>query len=207
MSKQAWHVEVSKMIRAYQASEDVGADRRILLTSALAGLRVSSCERPGGFYRALEEEFNGTNEIVSYLREEGLLHEGHNHQTSRNRTSLCARAFRYGRPCEHSSSQVGPEDRPRCCRRGPSASELRQSERQSRRSDDVERHRRLAVRRLVARHQRVQLRKVPALHDYLSSLPGKVTILQRRNCFGSFAAVIAVTRNRAGTHAIARIVG
>ncbi|KRR03359.1 hypothetical protein CP49_10025 [Bradyrhizobium valentinum] len=50
MSKQAWHAEASKMIRACR-------------------LRVSS--HASGLSIAPEEEFNGMIEIVSYLREEG----------------------------------------------------------------------------------------------------------------------------------------
>jgi hypothetical protein len=47
--------------------------------------------------------------------------------------------------------------------RRPAASKLRQSERQSGRSDHIERNRQLPIRRLVAWYQRLQLRKAPHL--------------------------------------------
>ena len=76
-------------------------------------------------------------------------------------TSFCIRAL-HDRTCKR-SPQAGSQDPSPYSRHGAVASELRQSEWRSRRSDHVERHRLFPVRRLVARYQRQELTKSPAL--------------------------------------------
>ena len=129
--------------------------------------------RPG----ALKEEFNGAIEIVSYFDIKGRHNRsGDDHENFCNRIGRRVRALRNGCLCKYRSSQGGGDDRSRCNWHGPAASERRQSERQSGRSDHVERDRRLVVRWLVARHQRLQL---TAAAGSRSANGGKRKLLRR----------------------------
>ena len=99
--------------------------------------------------------------LIFTTRRRNYLKDTH-HETYNSGISLCAGALQHGRTCTDGSqvSRQGPsQDGPH----GPASPELRQSERQSRRPDHIERNWQLAVRWLVARYFRLQLRESPHL--------------------------------------------